>query len=99
MQIMPTGGSWINPAALSQQAINESKHSGPSTNKSPSPDAVDKLEHSEKTGDRDANERYDGPLQDTPKKAPTESEANNDSPMLSLPAIDDHPAPTLDLLG
>jgi hypothetical protein len=99
MQIMPTGGSWINPAALNQQALNESKHTGPTANKSPSPDAVDKLEHSEKSGDRDANERYDGPQNQQHHSSGQQSTPDQAASMLSLPAIDDLPTPTLDLLG
>ena len=98
MQIMPTGGSWVNPAALNQQAIQESKHNGSTGNKSTLTDAVDKLQHSEKTGDRDANERYDGP-QEQHSSSNSMPTPEQDPSMLSLPALDDLPVSTLDLLG
>ena len=60
MQIMPSGAAWTNPAALTQQALGDAKHSGPPKNAA-STEVVTPLEQSGKVSDRDANERYDGP--------------------------------------
>ncbi|MCY2985823.1 MAG: hypothetical protein NTY15_19530 [Planctomycetota bacterium] len=98
MQIMPS--SWANPAALNQQALGDSKHGSAPKNSEVGTEPVNPLEESGKTGDRDANERYDGPQQSgtaTGKEA-TASAIQSES-MLSLPAGDGEDATTLDLLG
>ena len=96
---MPSGAAWTNPAALTQQALGDSKHSGPPKNAA-SNEVVTPLEQSGKASDRDANERYDGPPQ---KGNTSNSTANNTAvetdSMLSLPANDDLGSSTLDLLG
>ena len=96
---MPSGAAWTNPAALTQQALGDSKHSGPPKNAA-STEVVTPLEQSGKVSDRDANERYDGP---PPKGNPSNSSVNDTAvetdSMLSLPANDDLGSSTLDLLG
>lgn len=101
MQVMPSSGGWTNPAALSQQVLNDAKHAGATSHRSTNPEAVDKLEHAEKTSDRDANEKYDGPLgQNSPESSANDSNEDNNraDTMLSLPAIEETPS-TLDLMG
>ncbi len=100
MQIMPSGGAWTNPAALTQQALGDSKHSGTLKNAVPSTEPVNPLEQSGKASDRDANERYDGPKQksNTSNSSKADALAEADS-LLSLPANDELGASTLDLLG
>ena len=100
MQIIPSGGAWTNPAALTQQALGDSKHSVALKNNAPSTEPVNPLEQSGKASDRDANERYDAPQRqrkssDSSKTDPV-NEAQN---LLSLPANDELEASTLDLLG
>ena len=99
MQIMPSGAAWTNPAALTQQALGDTKHSGPPKNAA-TVEAVTPLEQSGKASDRDANERYDGPSQQSSPSNSTaiDTAAETDS-MLSLPANDDLGSSTLDLLG
>ena len=98
MQIMPS--SWANPAALNQQALGDSKHSTAPKSSAVGTEPVNPLEESGKTGDRDANERYDGPQQ-TGIAAGKEAAAtaNESESMLSLPAGDGEDETTLDLLG
>lgn len=99
MQIMPSGAAWTNPAALIQQALGDSKHSGPPKNAA-SIEAVTPLEQSGKASDRDANERYDGPeRQGNPSNSSANVTAVEADSMLSLPANDDLGSSTLDLLG
>ena len=99
MQIMPSGGAWTNPAALSQQALGDTKQSNASKNINAA-EAVTPLEQSEKGGDRDAQERYQGPQQHS--RSPAENgpatESTTES-MLILPANDNLEPGTLDLLG
>ncbi len=99
MQIMPSGAAWTNPAALIQQALADSKHSGPTKNAA-AIEVVTPLEQSGKASDRDANERYDGPQQqgNTSNSSANDKAVEADS-MLSLPANDDLGSSTLDLLG
>ena len=98
MQIMP--GSWTNPAALSQQALGDSKHSTAPKNSAVGTEPVNPLEESAKAGDRDANERYDGPQQSgTATGRETSANASESESMLSLPAGDGQDETTLDLLG
>jgi len=101
MQIMPTNAAWTNPAALNQQALGDSKRPGAIQNAGASAESVTPLEQTEKTSDRDANERYEGPQSSIKKTT-----SNQDDPdpkvesMLSLPANDDDSETTnLDLLG
>ena len=100
MQIIPSGGAWTNPAALTQQALGDSKHSVALKNNAPSTETVNPLEQSGKASDRDADERYDAPQQQrnssNTSKADPVNEAEN---LLSLPANDNLEASTLDLLG
>ena len=100
MQIIPSGGAWTNPAALTQQALGDSKHSVALKNNAPSTETVNPLEQSGKASDRDADERYDAPKQhrnsSNNSKTDPVDEAGN---LLSLPANDNLEPPTLDLLG
>ena len=98
MQIMPS--SWSNPAALNQQALGDTKHSAAPKNSAAGTEPVNPLEESGKTGDRDANERYDGPQQSgtAAGKGATGAASESES-MLSLPAGDGQDETTLDLLG
>ena len=101
MQIMPSGGAWTNPAALTQQALGDSKQSAAPKNATNSAEPVTPLEQSGKTADRDAQERYDGPQPDNRSSQSvnsTETVSDSES-MLTLPADDDLEPGTLDLLG
>lgn len=97
MQIMP--GSWTNPAALTQQALGDPKHSTTPKNSAVGTEPVNPLEESGKAGDRDANERYDGPQQSGTATEKGVATANESESMLSLPAGDGQDETTLDLLG
>jgi hypothetical protein len=97
MQIQPSN-SWTNPAALTQQSLSDNKHAAAATHHSTEPHAVERLENAEKTGDRDANERYDGPDSQS-NGSSNQRETSGSESMLSLPAIDDQPESTLDLRG
>ena len=99
MQIMPSGAAWTNPAALTQQALGDAKHSAPPKNAA-TIEAVTPLEQSGKASDRDANERYDGPPhKGNPSNSSVHETAVETESMLSLPADDDLGSSTLDLLG
>ncbi len=99
MQIMPSGAAWINPAALTQQTLGDTKHSGPPKNAA-STEGVTPLEQGGKASDRDANERYDGPSQQSsPSNSSVNDTAAETDSMLSLPANDDLGSSTLDLMG
>lgn len=99
MQIMPSSGGWTNAASASQQSHNDLKANS-SPNRAGSVKNAIRVDQSEKSGDRDANERYEGPQGETKSKAATEISSNdNSSDLLSLPAIEDTPPSTLDLLG
>lgn len=95
MQI--TSSNWQNPAAHAQQSASHTRT--PHATTSPqSGGGVDALEHAAKTGDRDANERYDGPPgQSSAPSAPDEDEQTR-ATLLSLPA-DDGQQPELDIRG
>lgn len=100
MQIVPSGG-WAG-AASAQQSMNEAKHTHVHATPAPNQVGTERLEHGEKSSDRDANERYDGPQQN-PSDPQSEnnnpdSKSNRDS-MLQLPADDEAPPQELDLLG
>jgi hypothetical protein len=101
MQIMPSGG-WTNAAASAQQGHADLKNNSPLQRASPADNAI-KVDRSEKSGDRDANERYDGPQAESnqePKRPnPDESKIENAGDLLSLPATEDTAPSTLDLLG
>ncbi|HUP81679.1 MAG TPA: hypothetical protein VM260_24215 [Pirellula sp.] len=99
MQIMPSGAAWTNPAAQNQQALGDTKHSASLKNTANAGELVNPLEESGKASDRDANERYDGPLHqsNTSNSSAKDTAVETDS-MLSLPANDDI-GNTLDLLG
>jgi len=98
MQIMPS--SWTNAAALNQQALGDSKHSTGPKNSAVGAEPVNPLEETGKTGDRDANERYDGPPQSGSASGKgTVATSNESESMLSLPASDGLDETTLDLLG
>lgn len=98
---MPSGGGWTNAAAASQHAASDAKHAHASTHRPAANRAVNPLEQSGKTSDRDANERYDGPQPDqrNVSSPPNAMPLVQDESLLSLPAIDGSPTSTLDLLG
>jgi hypothetical protein len=99
MQIMPTGGAWTNPAALTQQSLNDAKHPTANKNATAGLESVTPLEETGKTADRDANERYDGPSHgNSSKQEPDIAKIDTES-MLSLPAYDDSEKAILDLMG
>ena len=101
MQIVPSSGGWTNAAASSQHAISDAKHSNASTNHPIDDAAVNRLEQSGKTSDRDPNERYDGPRFDQSNSDLPLNDTTliQDESLLSLPAIDESPVPSLDLMG
>lgn len=102
MQIMPSGGGWTNPAALTQQALGDSKHSSTIKNTATAAEPVTALEQTNKTSDRDAQERYDGPQPGNATGASgdaTKPAGEVHDSMMALPADDDLGAATLDLLG
>ena len=100
MQITPSGGAWTNPAALTQQALGDSKHIGTLKNNVQSAEPVNPLEQSGKASDRDANERYDAPQQQRNSSNHSKTDpVDEDGNLLSLPANDNLEPPTLDLLG
>ena len=101
MQIPPaTSGSWINPAAIGQQASSDARFANTTSGQRSGVDPLTQLEQSSKTGDRDADERYEGP---THHSSNSQHQSSNneaaDQPMLQLPAVDDQPQSTLDLMG
>jgi len=102
MQIMPSGGGWTNAAAAAQQGHNDLKNGSPLQRASVTDNAI-KVDRSEKSGDRDANERYDGPQaeneQGEKRSNPDESKNEHAGDLLSLPATEDTAPSTLDLLG
>lgn len=89
MQIQPTG--WTNPAAQSQQVNfgqRASVVSSPATAEN-----IGALEESNRTGDRDANERYEGPPPDQQNQGRSKEEepelsSNSNLRMTDLPADD-----------
>ncbi len=98
MQIMPSGGAWTNPAALTQQALGDSKQHSAVKNSTASAEPVTPLEQSGKTSDRDAQERYAGPQTSDSKSHGNGSDPEQGS-MLELPANDDLETGSIDLLG
>jgi hypothetical protein len=99
MQIPPAG--WANPAAHTQQGLSNQRSSTPTTADSAS-GQINPVEHSQKTGDRDANERYDGPMDHNADEQRNNSrdETPHDSigDCLHLPA-DDGETSKLDISG
>ncbi|XZE22536.1 hypothetical protein SH449x_002466 [Pirellulaceae bacterium SH449] len=89
MQVPPAG--WANPAAHAQQSLSSQRTSSASTSESASK-TVSPIEQSQKAGDRDANERYDGPMQHHADKEADQQPAAEDtatgSDSLHLPADD-----------
>ena len=102
MQIMPSGGGWTNAAAAAQQNHNDLKNASPPHRASSVENAI-QVDRSEKSGDRDAHERYDGQQGDGKSNALPEpgSERGEDrgNDLLSLPASEDAAPSALDLLG
>jgi hypothetical protein len=85
MQI--TSSNWQNPAAHAQQSASHART--PHTTTTPTtPGGVNALEHAAKAGDRDANERYDGPPGHEPKPSTANENEPNPYNMASLPAND-----------
>ncbi|XZE44309.1 hypothetical protein SH467x_003910 [Pirellulaceae bacterium SH467] len=98
MQIFPA--NWSNPAAATQQALQHPRGST-APHSPPSSPAISDVGKAEKTGDRDADERYDGPMAGYPKPPSSgEQEAESPSPQLelSLPA-DSGEESKFDVLG
>ncbi|MCE3017367.1 MAG: hypothetical protein ACK56W_11085 [Pirellula sp.] len=89
--------NWPNPAAHALQTASHARTPHSTTTQN-TPTGVNALEHAEKTGDRDANERYDGPPGNERKhSAPRENETNPIA-LASLPA-DDGEQHELDIQG
>jgi hypothetical protein len=90
--------SWMNPAAHSQQGLS-SQRATSSTSSTQASSGVNQLEQSTKSGDRDASERYEGPMggeqRQNGEKPVEESHAHD---ILELPA-DDGTTHSLDVLG
>lgn len=99
MQIMPSGGAWTNPAALTQQSLSDSKQSNATKNAANATDPVTPLEQSGKASDRDAQERYAGPQQGNASNSSGNASSDEQESMLALPANDQLDAGILDLLG
>lgn len=99
MQIPPAG--WANPAAHTQQGITNQRSSA-SSNSESTTRQVSSVEQSQKTGDRDANERYDGPMPHQARQEQNQSsdETSQDSSgdCLHLPE-DDGEKTVLDISG
>ncbi len=100
MQILPTNsGSWINPATLTQQGASDARAANASGANRGGVDATTPLEQSTKAGDRDADQRYDGPSDSGSQSNTNTHEDQSPSSILNLPALDDQPPSTLDLMG
>lgn len=98
MQVLPP--NWSNPAAATQQAMQHPRAAS-NASSSPSTPAIPDVGKAEKAGDRDANERYDGPMTGKPRAEPEETQPSSDEmhhPDLLLPA-DMGEESKLDLLG
>ncbi|MCU0712482.1 MAG: hypothetical protein MUC43_10525 [Pirellula sp.] len=99
MQIPPAG--WSNPAAHTQQGLSNQRSSTPATAESTA-QQLNPVEQSQKTGDRDANERYDGPMPH--QTGEEQKQTSDDTPhdlsgdCLHLPA-DDGETSQLDISG
>jgi hypothetical protein len=100
MQIIPSNGGWTNAAASVQNTHHDAKGAS-KTGQSTSSNAPIRLEHSEKTGDRDANERYFGAStgQENSGEGNLKDQAAQENDLLSLPALEDTPQSLLDLMG
>lgn len=99
MQVPPAG--WSNPAAHAQQGITNQRSSASSNSESTTKQLIS-VEQSQKTGDRDANERYDGPMPFQARQEQSESSdetsQNTSGDCLHLPA-DDGETTVLDISG
>lgn len=99
MQIPPAG--WANPAAHTQQGLSSQRSNTPATTDSTTRQ-LNPVEQSQKAGDRDANERYDGPMdhKDSEERKNSQGESSHDSTQdrLHLPA-DDGEGSQLDISG
>lgn len=98
MQVLPP--NWSNPAAATQQAMQHPRAAS-NTSNPPSGPAIPDVGKAEKTGDRDANERYDGPMAGNPRSESDETPPLSEElhhPDLLLPA-DMGEESKLDLLG
>ncbi len=103
MQIPPAG--WSNPAAHTQQGLSNQR-SNPSSAAESAARQLNPVEQSQKTEDRDANERYDGPMarQSNPEDTESQDDPNKESGLdpssdcLHLPA-DDGETSQLDISG
>lgn len=98
MQVLPP--NWSNPAAATQQAMQQPRTSL-NASSSPAMPAIPDVGKAEKAGDRDANEKYDGPMAGVPKALPKEPEVEEEKlyhPDLLLPA-DLGEESELDLMG
>lgn len=98
MQVLPP--NWSNPAAATQQAMQHPRAAS-NANSSPSPPAIPDVGKAEKAGDRDANERYEGPMAGDSRASTEDAEREEKElyrPDLSLPA-DMGEESKLDLLG
>jgi hypothetical protein len=100
MQIQPNSGSWTNSAA--SQQISTSQSAGTKADRKTASNFADlRLEQSEKSGDRDAQERYQGPQSDGSQKSADNdlSSAEQTESILHLPAFEDTEPSQLDLMG
>ena len=95
MQI--TSSNWQNPAAHALQSASHARTPLATTTPT-TPAGVNALEHTAKTGDRDANERYDGPPGQEPMQPTTSENQTNSISLASLPA-DDGEKHELDIQG
>jgi hypothetical protein len=94
MQITTNGGSWTNSAA-SQQIANGPAGTSKTNNKSENAAAEIQLERSEKAGDRDAQERYEGQPGSNPGSRVNNnetSELEQEDSLLQLPAMEEEPS-------
>ncbi|MFN7292977.1 MAG: hypothetical protein ACK5YR_17595 [Pirellula sp.] len=99
MQVPPAG--WANPAAHTQQGMSNQRSSTVTTAESTAKQ-LNPIEQSQKTGDRDANERYDGPMPhqagQEQKQSSDETPQDSSGDCLHLPA-DDGETSVLDISG
>jgi hypothetical protein len=94
MQITSNGGSWSN-AGASQQVSSSIANSGKTNGKSSIATAEYQLEHSEKAGDRDAQERYEGQSasgNSASSSENTEGSSEQQNLLIHLPAIEEEPS-------
>ena len=99
MQIPPAG--WANPAAHTQQGLSNQRSSTPATVESTAKQ-LNPVEQSQKAGDRDANERYDGPMphqrEEGQNQTSDQTPLDTSADCLHLPA-DDGEISQLDISG